>query len=958
MGQLAPDYHAPFEVVDRDAMHRLRRYAGPGPAKDRIPVVLIPPLMVTSDVYDVAPDTSAVTTLAERGMDPFVVDFGSPEDQEGGLSRTLDDHVKTIDRAIDRARAITGRDVHLAGYSQGGMFAYQAAAYRKSRGIKSIVTFGAPVDLHRNVPAVRSSVIGAMVRTVEPAVMGILDRLEAVPGEVTSTGFKVLSTRKEFQQRLDFVKKLHDRNALMRREARRRFLGGAGFVAWPGPALRDFVDQFIVHNRMLSGGFVIDGRTLTLADLTCPMLCFIGLSDDMARPAAVRAIVRAAPDAKLDFLEVAAGHFGLVVGSRATQITWPTAAAWIANQEGKGERPAILDQPRHKRADLEHEIDDEPEGAGFDVEPDFTLFVDSIADTLRGSLRRISDVTASATDALDTVRYREPRLRRLAELEPSSQVSPALSLAEQAERTPAATFFLWQGRAFSYAEADVRVSNVARGLIHCDIRRGDRVAVLMGSRPIFLSMVTALSRLGAVPVLLPPDASPSVLRETIRKAGVRACATDPEFASLCVDMLTEPATVAGASARLERRILVLGGGGGARTLPPGVVDMEAIDPKAVKIPDTHRPNPGIGSDVALVLCRPSEDGGLRMVEVTNLRWALSALGAAASCTLKPDDTVYCAIPLHHPGAILVSVGSAIVGGSRLALGRPFSADTFASEVRRYGASVVFYAGEMTRALVNRPPSPQDRTLPVRLFAGSGMRIDLWRRMKERFDAGIMEFYASTSERVIIANASGEKEGAIGRPMPGCAELAIVRADPETGKPLRGANGLAERATVDEPGRLAARVEFKNRGPLVERGLFTEGDAWFVSPDVVRRDIDGDYWFVDSLAGMARVDGHAVSTRKVEDALYSLDEVLLASVYLVEGDLTASVVARGGLDRARLDAAVARLAVHEQPKFVLELEELPLTEGFRPRKRLLRAAGADRERAQRRWVRDDTGYREG
>jgi putative long chain acyl-CoA synthase len=68
------------------------------------------------------------------------------------MDRTLDDHVKAVSEAIDRVRAATGKDVHLAGYSQGGMFAYQAAAFRRSAGIASIITFGSPVDVHRSVP--------------------------------------------------------------------------------------------------------------------------------------------------------------------------------------------------------------------------------------------------------------------------------------------------------------------------------------------------------------------------------------------------------------------------------------------------------------------------------------------------------------------------------------------------------------------------------------------------------------------------------------------------------------------------------------------------------------------------------------------------------------------------------------------------------------------------------------
>ena len=81
-----------------------------------------------------------------------MIDFGAPERERGGLERTLADHVLAVSDAIDRVREQTGRDVHLAGYSQGGMFCYQAAAYRRSEGLASLITFGSPVDTRLGMP--------------------------------------------------------------------------------------------------------------------------------------------------------------------------------------------------------------------------------------------------------------------------------------------------------------------------------------------------------------------------------------------------------------------------------------------------------------------------------------------------------------------------------------------------------------------------------------------------------------------------------------------------------------------------------------------------------------------------------------------------------------------------------------------------------------------------------------
>ena len=643
------------------------------------PALLVPPLMVTSEIYDVAGDTSAVQALGALGVQPYVVDFGAPERESGGMARTLDDHVRAVVRSIERVRAIAGREVHLLGYSQGGMFAYQAAAYLRGEGVRSIVTFGSPVDIHRGLPALSSEVTGALTRAAEPMAKWLLDRVEGLPGALTSTVFKMLSPRKEIQARLEFVKKLHDRNALVRREGRRRFLNGEGFVAWPGPALRVFFDDFIVHNRMLTGGFVIDGRTVSLADITRPVLCFIGGSDEIARPASVRAIQHAAPDAPVEFVTVPAGHFGLVVGSRAMQTTWPAVAEWIQWQEGHGPRPGAL---RDAKRTIEPPADDIDTG-DFDIE--LELVFDTVRRTLASGARRLSDAVEGTSDALAAVRFQEPRLRRLASLHPDTRISPARELAEQAKRTPDATFFLWRDRAFSFRDADTRVTNVARGLWSCGVRAGDRVAVVMGSRPSFLSMVSALSRLGAVAVIVPPEASEAEAKRALFAVGARHVTAEPEIAAKWRDAL-------------DREVLVLGGGGGARTLGERLVDMETIDVTTIALPEDAPIDAGRARDLAMILLRPNEEGALRAASITNHRWALSALGAGAACTLRPSDTVLSCVPLHHPTGILVTVGGALVGGARLALPEQFSPATFFADVRRAGATVVFYAGEMLRPI--------------------------------------------------------------------------------------------------------------------------------------------------------------------------------------------------------------------------------------------------------------------
>ena len=233
------------------------------------------------------------------------------------------------------------QDVNLAGYSQGGMFCYQAAAYLRTEGIASVITFGSPVDIRGGIPLGLPE--GVATQGAE-ALAKVFSRA-AVPAWMSRTGFRMLDPVKSLQQRFDFVRQLHDREALLPRERQRRFLLGEGWVAWPGPALADFMRQFVAHNRMLAGGFLIEDRMVTLADIECPVLTFVGEVDEIAPADGVRAVTRAAPGADVYEVALRAGHFGLVVGSAAARSTWPTVAGWARWRAGEGELPELVARP-------------------------------------------------------------------------------------------------------------------------------------------------------------------------------------------------------------------------------------------------------------------------------------------------------------------------------------------------------------------------------------------------------------------------------------------------------------------------------------------------------------------------------------------------------------------------------------------------------------------------------------
>ncbi len=930
---------SPYAVEAEHHNYRLRHYFADEAPGGAVPILLVPPLMLTTEVWDVSPQASAVGALHADGLDTWVVDFGHPDRDPGGLERNLSDHVLAVSEAIDIVREKTGRDVVLAGYSQGGMFAYQTAAFRRNKGIDSLVTFGSPVDASAPLPIPLSP--EAASRLAATLIDSGLFRKLAVPGWFSRTSFKLLTPAKSVQDRVKFLLTLHDRDALLPRERQRRFLENEGWTAWSGPAVAQFLEMYFQHNRMLEGGFVIDERLVTLADIDLPVLTVVGSTDTIGHPDSVRAIRRAAPSAEIYELTLRAGHFGLVVGSTAMTHTWPAVGAWARWRDGSGQLPdSIVPAEEVQTSALR------PSGAGGTgvLVQASELGVGAsrlLLSTARRAARLARSVVSEAPAQL-------PRLQRIESLDPSTRISLGLLLDEQARRNADEICFLFGDRAHRQREVKYRVDAIVKGLIEIGVRRGDTVGVLMSTRPSAFTVIAALSRLGATAAVLRPDGD---LGREARLTRIDRVITDPEHAK----------AVSGST---TVRCYVLGGGADERQLPADAVDMERIDPDTVDVPSWYRPNPQRADDIAFVLFT-GEGAGTKAIRISNKRWALSALGTASAAALRPGDTVYSVTPLHHTSALLMSIGGAVAGGARFAMSLADDTDTFWDEVRRYGATHVSYTWTSLRGVVDAPQHPNERFNPIRMFIGSGMPRNLWKRVSARFpDAKVVEFYASAEGEAILANLAGQKPGSMGRPLPGTAEVRVAAFGLSDRKLKLASDGLARECLTDEIGLLLSRVHPADVGSgTVLRDVFASGDTWRSTEDLFLRDEQGDLWLVGSVAEIVETENGPVLPSGTRFCLGTISAVDLIVAYGVpDGDaqvLVGAVTlhADSELTAADLDSAMDRLPRRQRPRYVQAVASIPLTTWHRPVWRDLQKRGVPKPtRTRKVWRLDDsTGH---
>jgi putative long chain acyl-CoA synthase len=144
-----------------------------------------------------------------------------------------------------------------------------------------------------------------------------------------------------------------------------------------------------------------------------------------------------------------------------------------------------------------------------------------------------------------------------------------------------------------------------------------------------------------------------------------------------------------------------------------------------------------------------------------------------------------------------------------------------------------------------------------------------------------------------------------------------------------------------------------------RGVFDRRDAWFLTSDIVRRDADGDYWYVDRTQHLLRGPHGWVASREIEDRLHTLAGLEYAVVVGLAPEriplglrervasstddvVVAILVVREPerFDPRPLSACVSELRPEQRPSFVCLRTSIALTDGFRPLKAPIVAAGID------------------
>src|SRR5690606_18872993 len=106
--------------------------------------------------------------------------------------------------------------------------------------------------------------------------------------------------------------------------------------------------------------------------------------------------------------------------------------------------------------------------------------------------------------------------------------------------------------------------------------------------------------------------------------------------------------------------------------------------------------------------------------ITHSRARLYMRAFAGATATRPEDRLYCVLPLYHSTGGLCGVGAALLNGAALIVRKKFTASGFWPDVVQTEATRFVYIGELCRYLVNQPEHPQERAHKIRYAFGNGL----------------------------------------------------------------------------------------------------------------------------------------------------------------------------------------------------------------------------------------------
>ncbi|MEZ0365066.1 class I adenylate-forming enzyme family protein [Mycobacterium sp. pUA109] len=502
----------------------------------------------------------------------------------------------------------------------------------------------------------------------------------------------------------------------------------------------------------------------------------------------------------------------------------------------------------------------------------------------------------------------------------------------QARARAAHPLLVCDGERLSYAQAEARSAELARGLIALGAGRGSHIGLLYPNGAGFVVGALAAARIGAVVVPFPTFATAPEMREQLvhgdvqillAASGYRAHDYRQRLAEAIPDVDIDSGARLFSVAAPQLRHVVFDG----PAPPAGPVDLLSAMESDVD-----------GGDPLAIIYTSGSTGAPKGVVHTHAGLLGHQRNLNEIRGLTAADRLFCNSPFFWIGGLAFALLATLLAGATLVCSN--AADPGATldllEAEKPTIGNGFVAG--VAALARHPSFPGRDLSSLR----RGNLYPIMAPDARPADPELRHNMLGMTETGSVVLLSGDdsdqpahRRGSFGMPAPGF-ECAVV--DPEGGAPV----GPGQSGELWVRGRYLMQGYHKR-----SREECFDADGWFHTGDLVRTDADGYYYFLGRRGSLIKTAGANVSPAEVERAIAKVTGGVTAHVLGLpdpqRGQLVAAVLEADDVDVAALrDRLKSELSSYKIPRRVVALpaDRIPLlSSGKVDRHRLAEVLGA-------------------
>lgn len=478
------------------------------------------------------------------------------------------------------------------------------------------------------------------------------------------------------------------------------------------------------------------------------------------------------------------------------------------------------------------------------------------------------------------------------------------NLKNSAVRFPHHVAITFLNRSTTYTELDSLVDCAASGLVDAGIRKGDRVALILGNCPEFVIAYYGILRAGAVVVPINPVYTSGEISYILSNSQAKAVITHNSL---------EP-TLSPLREKLEELKMVI---------YTDSTESEWTWTRLIQDRKDIFENTFIGEeDLAVILYTSGTTGKPKGSMLSHRNLASNTASMIKLTEFTEEDRIIAVLPMFHVFCIATCINIPIACGAAIVIVPKFSPTEVINTIRREKATLFAGVPTMFSFLLQVSSATAEDFSSIRacFSGGASIPVELLHRFEEKYKVHILEGYG-LSETVPVTAFN---------PLRGTRKPGSVGIDiPEVKNKVVDPNGME--VPRGEIGELIVK------GPNVMMGYLgmpeatssALKDGWFYTGDLARMDEEGYIYIVDRKKDMILVGGYNVYPREVEEVLYQHPAIVETAVIGIPdneyGEIVKAFVITND-EGITIDDILYfcqdKLAKYKRPKQVEFMKELP------------------------------------